>query len=259
MDIDTTKPNAGRIYDYMLGGHHNFEADRVAAERLNQLAPQIRQWMHLNRWFMLHVADELATAGFQHYLDLATGLPTQGYLHERVPDTARIIYNDIDPATVIYARQILQGRSNIRYVQSDVRALDTILSEAEHFFGDNRRVAIFMVGIAYFLDDESLAQTLRRLYDWSAPGSRLAISLITVEQQPPENDPVMALYRQMSAPLYPRTLDDITRLLGRWQPVGAGLRNLTAYVADDLADTLAIKQGEQREAMNGGIFEKPGA
>jgi O-methyltransferase involved in polyketide biosynthesis len=256
MDIGTTKPNAGRIYDYMLGGHHNFEVDRLAAEQLNQLAPQVRQWMYLNRWFLHHAIESLVTAGFNHYLDLATGLPTQGYLHERVPETARIMYNDIDPATVAYAQQVLQGRFNVRYVQGDLRNIEPILAEAEAFFEADHRVGIFMVGIAYFLDDESVARVLQRLYDWAAPGSRLAISFITVESHPDAANRVMSFYHQLNMPLYPRTRAEIAPLLGPWQPVGEGLTDLTTYIAKDIQSPLHINQTAYQEAMAGGIFEK---
>lgn len=257
MQIDTTKPNAGRIYDYMLGGHHNFEADRLAAERLAQLAPQLPKLMRLNRWFLNHAVDELAAASFNYYIDLATGLPTQGYIHERVPEAAKIIYNDIDPTTVAYARQVLNGWTNIRYAEADIRQIDRILDEARTFFSPGERVGICMVGVAYFIEDAALHNTLRRLYEWAAPGSRLAISYIAVEQEVERNDPVMQMYHKMGNPLYPRTITQALQLTAPWQPCGAGLRKLTEYIQEVQASPVAIEQGEPRESMVGGIFEKP--
>lgn len=255
--IDTTRPNAGRIYDYMLGGHHNFEADRLAAEQLRKLAPQLPKWMRLNRWFLNHAADELASANFNYYIDLATGLPTQGYIHERVPSTARIIYNDIDPTTVAYARQVLSGRSNILYAEADIRNIDQLLEQATSFFGGPQRVGICMVGVAYFIDDEALARALRKLYDWAAPGSWLAISYISVEQSVASDDPVMGMYRQMGTPLYPRTVAEALRLTAPWRPTGSGLRKLVDYIQEFQALPVAIEQSAPREAMVGGIFDKP--
>lgn len=257
MQIDTSKPNAGRIYDYMLGGHHNFEADRLAAERLMQLAPQLPKWMRLNRWFLNHAVDELTSANFNYYIDLATGLPTQGYIHERVPETARIIYNDIDPTTVAYARQVLNGWTNIRYAEADIRQIDQILDEARTFFSPGQRVGICMVGVAYFIEDEALRHALRRLYDWAAPGSRLAISFISVEHPVASNDPVMAMYRQMGTPLYPRTVTQALQLTAPWQPCGPGLRKLNEYIQEVQASPVVIEQDQPRESMIGGIFEKP--
>ena len=36
-------PNAGRTYDFLLGGHHNFEVDRQTSENLLQIAPFMPQ------------------------------------------------------------------------------------------------------------------------------------------------------------------------------------------------------------------------
>lgn len=257
MQIDTTKPNAGRIYDYLLGGHHNFESDRLAAEQLAQLAPQIPKWMRLNRWFLNHAVDELASANFNHYIDLATGLPTQGYIHERVPQTARIIYNDIDPTTVAYAHQMLGDWPNIDYAEADIRQIDQILERATTFFGTPQRVGICMVGVAYFIEDEAVARVLRQLYDWAAPGSRLAISYISVEHAVDGADPVMQLYRQIGTPLYPRTIEQIQQLTHPWQPCGKGLRRLAEFVQEAHGMPIQVEQSEPRESMVGGIFEKP--
>jgi len=60
MEIDTTKPNAGRIYDYYLGGSHNFEVDRRAAEQLLALIPSAKPGARLNRWFLYDVVERLA-------------------------------------------------------------------------------------------------------------------------------------------------------------------------------------------------------
>lgn len=259
MDIDTSKPNAGRIYDYLLGGHHNFEADRNAAEFLRQQVPQLPKWMRLNRWFLGHAVDGLVAGGFNHYIDLATGLPTQGYLHERVPATTRIIYNDIDPTTVAYAEQMLVGRTNIRYVQSDIRSPEQVLRQADAFFGGERHVGICMVGVAYFIDDAALKHTLRQLYDWAAPGSRLAVSFITVNGAFPVDAPVMEIYQKMGSAIYPRTQAEIADVMQLWRPIAPGLRALASYIEEETGIAVQIPQLPSGEAMMGGIFEKPAA
>ena len=40
--VDVEQPNPARIYDYMLGGGHNFAADREAAEHIVTLIPRAR-------------------------------------------------------------------------------------------------------------------------------------------------------------------------------------------------------------------------
>src|SRR5689334_21611949 len=128
MDIDTTRSNPARLYDYLLGGTHNFEADRQAGEHLIKLLPSVRDAMVLQRGFLFDAVQRLAHGGYGFYLDLATGLPTQGYIHELAPN-ARMLYNDIDPGTVAYAREIIGNNPNIRYIQSNLIEIETILQE----------------------------------------------------------------------------------------------------------------------------------
>ena len=81
MNIDTTKPSTGRIYDYMLGGHHNFEVDQIAAQQILKVLPSYPTWARLNRWFLQMVAEQWAGSGYHHILDLGSGMPTQGHFH----------------------------------------------------------------------------------------------------------------------------------------------------------------------------------
>ena len=76
MTIDTTKPSIGRIYDYILGGHHNFEVDRIAAQNILKVFPSYPTWARLNRWFVQMVAEQWAGSGHNHILDLGSGMPT---------------------------------------------------------------------------------------------------------------------------------------------------------------------------------------
>jgi SAM-dependent methyltransferase len=253
MEIDTTKPNGGRIYDYLLGGHHHFEADRIAGDKLAQTIPEVPKWMRLNRWFLYHAIEQLALSGFAYYIDLATGLPTQGYLHDRLPQTTRILYNDIDPATVAYARQIIGDRPNIRYSRADIRQIDPILKEAETFFGGTHHVGICLVGAAYFIEDASLQDVLRRLYDWSAPGSRIAISFLVATSDVGDPGGVMTMYQRMGMALHFRTLEQIDQLAQPWSPVGRGLQRLTDY----LPSGAHFEQTMPHVEMRGGLFEKP--
>ena len=93
---DPTRPHIGRIYDFMLGGHLNYEVDRLAAAEILKTAPNYPKWARLNRWFLQFVATEWAQAGREQVMDLATGLPTKGHFNDLMPD-ARILFSDNDP------------------------------------------------------------------------------------------------------------------------------------------------------------------
>lgn len=254
MDIDTTRPNSGRIYDYLLGGAHNFPADREAAENLVRAYPELPKWMRLNRWFLYHAVDQLVAGGFSCYIDLATGLPTQGYLHDRVTDDARIIYNDIDPVTVAFAQQIIGEKPNIRYVRSDIRDISNVLVAAEQLFGTERRVGICMVGVSYFLEDEAITTLMRQLYAWVAPGSLLALSHIDFD--PAAAAEVVQIYQKMGTALYSRSEAHLFQLLHPWQVRPEGVRSLEAIATEQLGSPIELERMGQSAGMFGAIFEK---
>jgi O-methyltransferase involved in polyketide biosynthesis len=242
MPTDTTRPSAPRIYDYLLGGTHNFEVDRVTATRLLEELPFARRSCALNRAFLHQAVLELASRRFDCYLDLATGLPTQGYLHDVAPPGARIVYNDLDADTVAYAREILGDRPNIRYLESDLREIDRLLARAAEHFGAQRRVGVCLVGVSYFIDDVALARVFERLHAWCAPGSLLAVTGMVERARTPNIEDVYATYRRMGAPLVMREPDALLRLAAPWR-APAGLQRVTAPGLDSSSDALQIIGG----------------
>ena len=83
--IDTTKPCPARIYDYWLGGTHNFPVDRAVGKQMEKSLPFVMQALNLNRWFVEHAGKTMTKQGIANFLDLGAGLPTEGALHTTVP------------------------------------------------------------------------------------------------------------------------------------------------------------------------------
>ncbi|NOY08836.1 MAG: hypothetical protein GXP33_08335, partial [Spirochaetes bacterium] len=83
---DANKPNAGRIYDYLLGGNHNFEIDRMAAQKVLDLAPFTPQLFRLIRWFLGEAVMRLSSQGYKCFIDFASGLPTMDHIHQVTPE-----------------------------------------------------------------------------------------------------------------------------------------------------------------------------
>ena len=183
MQIDTTVQHIGRIYDYMLGGHHNYEVDRKAADQILKLIPAYPRWARLNRWFLQLVASTWAEEGQEQVLDLASGLPTQGHFNEYLTD-ARILFSDIDPVSVTYGQQMLEALPNARYVASDLRAPEGILADAREFFGDAPKLAVGAIGILYFLTDAEITALMAKLHAYCAPGSVMALTFIELPEGP---------------------------------------------------------------------------
>lgn len=228
MEIDTTTPNAGRIYDYYLGGSHNFEVDRRAAEQLLALIPSAKPGARLNRWFLYDAVERLAQQGFDAYLDLASGLPTQGYIHDLVPQ-ARVLYTDHDPVTVAYGQEIIGDTPNVRYIQASLSDIETIVQAAATHFGSQRRIAICFVGATYFVDRPTLQTILDRLFAWCAPGSQLALSFLAGDVRTFQSSQFAAHYQRMRAPVYPLEVAEVVEVLAAWRTLEPGLLPLSAW------------------------------
>ncbi len=254
--VDTSKPNSGRIYDYLLGGNHNFEVDRRAAQHLQQLMPSLRNAMRLNRWFLHEAVHQLAQRGFNCYLDLASGLPTQGYIHEIAP-AAKVIYSDSDPVTVAYAHDILGTNANVRYMQVDVSQIQTLLAGASDFFADERLIATCFIGIAYMMSDLAIKNILGQLYNWCASGSQVAISWAIGDIYHPRVQQIHGIYRQMGTELYLRSRDNVEKLIERWHITAPGLQPLSQWLDLDPAWQVAGSGDEEMMNMYGIIIEKP--
>lgn len=76
------KPSASRIYDYLLGGYHNFEVDRMAARKITEAVPELPLYMRANRSFLRRVVRYLVKQGVEQFLDIGSGIPTVGNVHE---------------------------------------------------------------------------------------------------------------------------------------------------------------------------------
>jgi O-methyltransferase involved in polyketide biosynthesis len=216
MNIDTTKPSTGRIYDYMLGGHHNFEVDRIAAQQILKVLPSYPTWARLNRWFLQMVADQWASNGYHHILDLGSGMPTQGHFHSAAPN-AKVLYSDIDPVIVAYAHEVIGDNPSVSYFQADLRDPAELLDAANQLFQGQRRVAIGFIGLSYFLDDESVAQIARMLYDWAAPGSVMALSYAYVQTHNQQVQDKLENFKRNSTQFFLRDEPQMRALMAPWK------------------------------------------
>ena|SRR5205823_6600228 len=124
-DMAAQKPaTAARMYDYFLGGVHNFPADQDAARKLIALFPHIPAGARANRAFLRRAVRHLATAGVRQFLDIGSGIPTEGNVHEvaqSVARDARVVYIDIDPVAVAESMELLEGNRYATAVRGDLR------------------------------------------------------------------------------------------------------------------------------------------
>ncbi|MFB9234347.1 SAM-dependent methyltransferase, partial [Plantactinospora siamensis] len=103
VEIDLSRPSAARVYDYFLGGAHNFEIDRQLAEQISRMTPNLADTMRAGRAFLRRAVRVLVDSGIDQFLDIGSGIPTVGNVHEvaqAVNPAARVVYVDIDPVAV---------------------------------------------------------------------------------------------------------------------------------------------------------------
>lgn len=239
--IDASVPSAGRMYDYYLGGHHNFEVDRQAAEQVIKLMPFAPKAMRLQRWCLQDIAEELTVRrGFDTIVDFASGLPTNDHLHHVVPEGTTVIYSDYDPVVVEYAREILGDTPNVHFFEADARRPEELLDrpEVQDILGGKRDVAVVYWGVSAFLADEELEHAAHTLYDWGEAGSCLVFQAQIAGADP--NDPasiqVLKIYEQMETPFYIRSLEAYKELLQPWQPDEGGFVPLLEWHGFDQSE-----------------------
>src|SRR5215813_9560564 len=132
--IDASKPSVARIYDNLLGGVNNFDADRAAADLMRSRAPELVDAAFANRGFHQRAAKWIAEQGVRQFIDLGSGLPTVGNTHEvvrKVHHDARVVYVDIDPMVQLHGSRLLAGDDAAVVLLADVREPDAVLGSGE--------------------------------------------------------------------------------------------------------------------------------
>jgi hypothetical protein len=251
--VDGSKPNAGRIYDYFLGGLHNFEVDRRAAEQVLELVPFTTKAMRLQRWCLQDIARELTVnRGFDVIIDFASGLPTNDHIHHVVPEGTTVIYSDYDEVVVEYAREILGDTPDVYFFEADFRQPRELLnrSEVKEIVGAERNVALVSWGVATFMTDKELSYITEVLYDWAGQKSCWAFHAQNAGVNPA--DPAVAealqVYEQMGRPLHIRSLDAYRKLLQPWCPGERGFIPLVEWHGFDQS----FLSDEERAAVGAG-------
>ncbi|RKT52997.1 SAM-dependent methyltransferase [Saccharothrix australiensis] len=236
-DIDLTRPSAARVYDYYLGGAHNFAVDREMARKAVELWPDLPLIMQANRAFLRRAVEYCVARGVRQFLDLGSGIPTVGNVHEvarRVAPDARVVYVDHDPIAVTYSRNILGDDRRTAVVQEDLRRACDVLAapEVRGLLDFDEPIAVMMVAVLHFVPDEDRPADVVAAYrDAVPPGSHLVVSHATHEGQDAEAaDSHQDLYRKRTAtPMTMRSTEEVRALLAGWEPVEPGVVHLPLW------------------------------
>ncbi|MGW7492389.1 SAM-dependent methyltransferase [Streptomyces sp. NPDC054786] len=259
-EIDTSRPHPARMYDYYLGGWDNYEVDRVAAERVIEVHPQVRLSARANRAFLRRAVRELVTGGIRQIIDIGTGIPTSPNTHEVARETApdtRVVYVDNDPIVATHAGARLTNTERTGFVLGDVRDPRAVLDHptVRELIDFDRPVALLLVAVLHFIqDDEDPAGLIAALAEGLPAGSHLVLSHATGEPyeayeggrtDEQARDGVVNVYKSATATLNLRSKAEIEPLFGPftllepgvvraplWRPDGA------VPSAEDLNNTI---------------------
>ncbi|HEY0538774.1 MAG TPA: SAM-dependent methyltransferase [Actinoallomurus sp.] len=231
--FDGTKASPARIYNYLLGGKDNFKADRDAAEDVESRLPTVREMMRENRAFLGRVVWFLATeCGIRQFLDIGSGLPTQGNVHEiaqqAAPD-ARVVYVDNDPIVLTHGRALLATNERTTVLTADLRAPDSILSHPHlwELIDPDKPVAVLLVAVLHFIPDQDKPTELVRTFrSWAAPGSYLALSHV---DHTPQVVSAAQVYERATSPAVPRSRGEVEEFFGKFDLVSPGLVQVSAW------------------------------
>ncbi|MEU9454097.1 SAM-dependent methyltransferase [Streptomyces sp. NPDC048277] len=224
------KASVARMYDAMLGGQHNFAIDREAVAAFSAIDPQVRTLARANRDFLGRAVRFLVDSGVRQFIDLGSGIPTQGNVHE-VAQTAspgaRVVYVDNDPVAVAHSASLLSGNPDADIVDADIRRPADILDspQVRKLIDFEQPVAVLMITILHFVTpEEDPAGLVAAFRDALPEGSWLAMSHATNQDRPDTAAAVGRLYRsRATSPVTARSHDEILGLFTGFDLAEPGL------------------------------------
>jgi hypothetical protein len=240
--VDTEKPSAARIYDWYLGGTHNWAVDREFGRKMAEQWRWVKPGSLHNREFMNRVVRAALKAGIRQFIDLGSGVPTAGNVHEVVMeelepgDRATVVYVDYEPVAVAHAELILERHEATGWagiIQADMRRPKDILrhGETRRLIDFDRPVCLMMMAVLHFAgphdDPPGLVARYRNAL---APGSWFGLSHMSFGGQTGKDADglrwFVEQYRKTSNPVWMRDREEIEAFFGDWRLLDPGVVHL---------------------------------
>lgn len=190
--IDTAVAHPARVYDYLIGGKDNYAPDRALGDAMAAEMPRLPEMLRANRDFLGRaVAHLVGERGIRQFLDVGSGIPVGRPVHEvaqEIDPTARVVYVDNDPVVLAHSRALLVGdpRGRTAFVEADARDPEAILADpaVAATLDRTQPVALMLVSVLMYFDDETAHHLVRTLLSGLPPGSHLTISHPTSDFDP---------------------------------------------------------------------------
>lgn len=252
--IDISVPSVSRMYDFYLGGSHNFEVDREAARKAMEFMPGLPKIMQANRAFMRRAVRFALAEGVTQFLDIGSGIPTFGNVHEvaqAIDPQAAVAYVDHDPVAVAHSQAVLEGNDHAVIASADLRRPEEICDnpEVSALLDFDRPVALLLVAVLHFIEDsDDPHKAVAALRDILAPGSLLVVTHASYEGVPvtrEEAGAAVGVYKNIRNPLVMRSRDEVARFFEGYELVEPGLVQMPDWrpenpVAQDNEDPYAF-------------------
>jgi hypothetical protein len=227
-DIDRDVFSVARLYDFLLGGRHNFAADRDLGRKLLAAEPNGRLILLENRAFLARTMNFLLEQGVRQFLDLGSGIPTQGYVHELAADhpDVKVVYVDNDPPAVSHSNYILRDHPHAGALLADMREPERILGDpsVKQLIDLTKPVALLALAVVHFIPVEDDAEGIMARYrDALAPGSHLVLTHATADDMPDTVGGVQEIYQENMTSATPRTKAQVTGLFEGFEILDPGI------------------------------------
>jgi hypothetical protein len=231
------------VYDYLLGGGCNFARDRELGDQLMAAVPELEVAARHNRAFLRRAVRFCIANGIRQFLDLGSGIPTVGNVHEiaqrEAPDS-RVVYVDNEPVAVAHSRLILDGNDNVDVVLANLLEPDVIFDSpaVRRLLDFDQPVAVLMLCVLHFIPDSAGPhQAIAHYTQAMAPGSYLVVShAATGSLRGTKAEVGKRLYDGSNLPGLARTRAEVAELMAGTELVEPGIVWAGQWRPDDAVD-----------------------
>ena len=228
--IDTSVAHEARMYNYWLGGKDNYPADRALAEAVIAQIPTIGAMARANRAFLGRSVRYQVEQGIRQFLDIGTGIPTEGNVHEVAQGLApesRVVYADKDPIVLAHARALMSSTPEGRtaYISADLNDPRSILDDPTfaELIDRDEPVGIMLIAILMYVQDSDPREVVRTLLDAVPSGSHLTITHATADFDPVAVNTAIEAGKRAGITFTARTHDEVESLFGDLELVDPGV------------------------------------
>lgn len=259
-DLDVSRPNSARMYDWFIGGKHNYAIDRLAGEQTLKILPSAAWLCVQNRRWLQRAVRYAAEQGMRQFLDLGSGMPTEGHVHEIarsvVPD-ARVVYVDNEPVAIGHSEIMLEDVPDVAMVAADLTNVDYVVNHptTRELLDFSQPMMLILAAMLHFVPPEGAPERIVAGYrKHLAPGSLLAMSHDSGDDQGEELFQVQELYKGTTNPVFFRSRAEFGAFFDGFELVDPGVVWTPQWRPDDPAE---VPEHPEKAVLLAGVGRLP--